>query len=90
MFVIVADLHDSPLELSVRRARFQAGSFSHSIAADERRGTVHLQPEGRELRIGSAPEDYERVRVFSADGTLVGTMARSADDKVRWIVPVSR
>jgi hypothetical protein len=90
MLVILADPHGGPLELSVRRARFQASSFAQPIDGDERRGTVYLEPEGRELRVGSAPEDYERIRVFAADGRVVGTMARSSDGRVRWIMPIFR
>ena len=88
MYFIIADVHESPLELAVRRDRFSAKSFSHAIAADARRGTVAIHPEGRILHVGSEPDCYERVRIFSDTGFLNAVMSVRADGRVIWSDPM--
>ncbi len=88
MFTVYANRSGPPLELTARRDTFSAGRFSWDIAPDCRSGTLTLGPESRSLRVGSGPEDYERVRVFDASGELVGTLALSAAGVVTWSTPV--
>ena len=86
MFLIIADGHDDPLELTSRRDRFQATTFAVSIAVDAREGSVTLQPRERLLRVSARPGDYERIRVFKLqDGSPVGKLTASSDGRVRWM-----
>jgi len=87
--MVVADCHDDPFALSVRRDRFTSVAFTHAIASHQRSGMVLLLPEERTLAVSLAPEDYERVRVFSDNGKLIGMMVCSPEGLVCWVTPTS-
>jgi len=84
MYLIIADGHGSPLELSPRRDRFFAEAFAYAIALHAAKGTVTLHPGGQTLHVGSDADCYERVRVFSEDWFLIGTMSLDAEGRVSW------
>jgi len=90
MFLVIADYHDRPLELSTRRERFAADSFSHAIALGGYSGTIVVEPRNRSLHVGAEPEQFARVRIFTDKGELVGTMSCQADGQVRWLRPAHR
>ena len=87
MLMIIADRHDDPYELSGRRDRFPPAEYSSMIALGERSGTVLLMPERRTLTVSCSPGDYQRIRIFNAKGTLLGTMACSTVGLVSWSAP---
>lgn len=85
MFLIVADRHGSPSELSARRDHFSAESFSHAIALHACTGSVTLYPERLQLNVGNDPDCYERVRIFTDSGIIVAVMSASAGGRVSWM-----
>ena len=87
MLIVIADFHDDPLELVGRRDRFCCETFTQSIASDQVRGILVLEPKTRTLRVSHSREDYYRVRIFSDSGALLGTMACVANGAVDWSAP---
>ncbi len=85
MFLIIADRHGSSLDPSTRRDQLFAVSFSHAVALHACTGSVTLQPELLQLRVGIEADCYERVRIFAENGTLVAAMSLSGDGRVRWM-----
>jgi hypothetical protein len=84
MLTVLATDHGDPQELATRRDRYTCTTFTHALASDCRSGTITLQPDNRVLQVGFAPADYESVRIFLADGRLIGSMRRSPTGFVAW------
>ena len=89
MFTVLAINSGVPQQLATRRDRYKCSSFTHALALHQRSGTVTLNPENRVLVVGGNPDDYESIRVFAEDGTVVGWMRRSTDGTVSWTQPMS-
>jgi len=64
---------------------FKAASFSHSLSEDGRTGLVTLSPQPRILSVGGGLRDYECVRVFNDEGSVLGRMSRQASGEVAWL-----
>ena len=89
MFIVYADRSGQPLDLAASaRDAFVANSFTHAVSDDGKTGTVTLEPNSRILRVGTAPEEYSRVRVFGENGSLVGAMSCSPYGAVMWSAPM--
>lgn len=88
MYLAIADQYEDPTELSRRRDRFTATRYSRSISPEGDSGTVVLEPDGRVLRVSGSRTDYERVRIFAADGRLVGMMSHNTNQTVQWVEPL--
>lgn len=85
MFLVIADRRGSPLDSSTRRDQLFAVSFSHAVALHACTGSVTLHPELLQLRVGTEVDCYERVRIFTENGTLVAAMSLCSDGRVRWM-----
>jgi len=90
MYLVIADYHEDPLELSSHRDRYLAASFSHALALGGHSGAITIEPPKRTLQVGAEADRYSRVRVFTSKGALIGAMSCDADGQVRWVEAVRR
>ena len=87
MFIVYADRPGRGQD-PTRREGFETESYSHALSEDASSGWVTLTPGGRVLRVATDVDGYERIRVFSQRGELVGAMTRTPHGRVVWSVPM--